>query len=209
MEDYRASIARGETLLNSGNVRKALDELLSLKGRLQRSTSELEQLIGICWRMSSEYERATTAFGKAYELADNDVDKGRIMRDWAMVPLAQEHYDDAFKCLEESLELIRGHNVVEYAVTMGFIGRVHFAQGDREAALSYFRTADLQLRTSHAPRIYELNNLVWWMKAAPFRARIKVARRALPLAYRAGNARRLAQIALLVWYRPLALRIST
>lgn len=207
MKEYEESLARGSALLNKGDTAGALDVFLSITKQLgAKPTSEVLQLTGICWRMCADYDRATAAFGRAYETAGNDVDKGRVMRDWALVPLAQRRYDDAMKCLDESLGLLSRQDVVEYAVTMGFIGRVHAKRGDKESARNYFRMADLTLKKPEVSKVYELNNLVHWMGVESLVGRFKLARRAWPLAYHAGNLKRQMQIILLVVCRPLATR---
>lgn len=209
MDTYRESITAGSAKLNAGDTQGALQVFQDVAEQLgAKPTSEVLQLVGICWRMLDDAKRATWAFGRAYEVATNDVDKGRIMRDWAMVPLMQGKFDDAHKCLVESLNLLSGNDAIEYAVTWGFIGRVHAWSGDNLAAYIHFHGADMMLRTEHAPRIYELNNLIHWMEVVSLDERIKLAVRAVPIAVKYANRRRIEQIALLIICRPLAIRLT-
>jgi tetratricopeptide (TPR) repeat protein len=193
-------IAAGTALLEAGQTIRALDvfsELLAGMGA--RPTAELLQYVGICQRMLGEYDESERMFGKAYEVAaGNDSHKGRIMRDWGMVPLSKGDAATAKKCFEESLALLHGReNVVEHATTMGFVGRAYLIGGDRKSAAMYFKMADLELRKPDSPHTYELNNLVWWMKAVGLLTRLQLALRAMPLARAKRNKKRQVQIVLL------------
>lgn len=210
MKTYEESIAAGSELLNAGDTTGALQVFQKAAEQLGASnaTSEVLQLIGVCWRMLGSYNVAAKMFGRAYKIADNDSDRGRIKRDWAMVPLAQDRFDEAYACLDESLALLANHDVIEYAATMGFVGRVFARSGEREAAYMQHHMTDLLLRSHSAPPIYELNNLVHWMEVAGLRQRIRLGRRAWPIARQHANRRRLEQIVLLIVCRPLAVRLT-
>lgn len=210
MKTYEESIAAGSALLNAGDPLGALQIFQKAAEQLGASnaTSEVLQLIGVCWRMLGDYNQAAKMFGRAYKIADNDSDRGRIKRDWAMVPLEQDRFDEAYACLDESLALLVNYDVVEYTVTVGFFGRIFARSGEREAAYIQHHMTDLMLRFHGAPPIYELNNLVHWMEVAGLRQRIKLGRRAWPIARQHANRRRLEQIALLIVCRPLAIRLT-
>jgi tetratricopeptide (TPR) repeat protein len=193
-------IAAGSALLEAGQTANALSvfkKLLTAMGA--KPTAELLQYVGICQRMLGEYDESERMFGKAYEVAaGDDPHKGRIMRDWGMVPLSKGDIATAKKCFEESLTLLHGReNAVEHAATMGFVGRAYLLDGDRKGAAMYFRMADLELRKPDSPSAYELNNLVWWMKAVGLPTRVQLAWRAMPLARAKCNKKRQAQIILL------------
>jgi hypothetical protein len=82
----------------------------------------------------------------------------------------------------------------EVGATLGFIGRFLWVVGGdaRELADWFFEQADKNIG-SHNP--YELNNLIWWMKnTTSFHRRRKLASRALPLAKKAKNRKRILQI---------------
>ena len=209
MDTYKKSITAGSTKLNAGDTKGALEVFqAALKELGAKPTSEVLQLIGVCQRMLGDAELATEAFSRAYAVATNDIDKGRIMRDWSMVPLIQGRYDDARKCLDEALGLLLESSVVEHAVTLGFVGRLEARLGNTWSAVTNFRRADMILKHEKTPPIYILNNLVHWMEVASLRERVKLARRAIPLAIRHDNIKRLGQIVLLVACRPLAIRLA-
>jgi len=208
-ESYDTLMKRGECVLNRSCPEQALRLFLAAEKVCGHSlTAEVEQMLGICYRLLGKYSEATRAFEAAYRLAaKDDLHRGRIMRDWSMVLLAQKQYADAERYLNESLTLLYGtDHLVEHAATMGFLGRIYCAYGDKVTARMYFHLADTNLRGK--ADIYELNNLVGWMKAAPLFERCVLGRRAWRLAGKTGNRKRQAQIALLIVCRPLALRID-
>lgn len=197
-------MAAGESALNRGDPREALSQFsyASMLAEDDRTKAQAEQSAGICHRLLGNYRSARAILGIAYGYAEDDLHRGRIKRDWGMVDLDQGDAGAAMKLFNESLELIRkttsedsleGEARIEYFVTLGFIGRAYLALGEPDTARIYLHTADGQLQ-GHAP--YELNNLVWWMKACSFRRRRKLAPRAWKLAREAGNRNRQVQVLL-------------
>lgn len=172
--------------------------MLAVQGPLK---AQAEQLAGICHRLLGKYDSAEHAFNVAYGHAEDDLHRGRIKRDWGMVYLDRDLADKAMELLDESLSLIRlardadptDEALVEYFVTMGFIGRAHLARGDIESAQLYMRSSDGRLK-GHPP--YELNNLVWLLKASPFGIRCGLLPRAWRLARKAGHRKRQIQVVL-------------
>lgn len=222
MKDYTPSIPHGSRLLNSGKTLEALICFLEVKLELIQQaapspmadrgmTAEIEQLLGICYRMLGRYSKARVAFENAFRLANNARDRGRILRDQAMLWLVQGQLENAWNDIRRSLEmLLRPEDAVEYACSVGFQARLFGKQGELYTARDHHRRADELLRQATddpSEPIYELNNLVWWLKVEKgFRSRYRLSRRAWRLAKANSNRKRQLQIALLLTCRPLSVR---
>ncbi len=218
-ETTRRLIQRAEKQLDSGRPTEALISLLQARhGHYYKRSADIEHLLGICHRLRGEFTEAEEAFDRALEyvgdVRDNEAfNRGRIVRDKAMLFLVQGRYDEAQERLETSRLLLGAgeqaphspEERIEYFVTVGFMGRLHAERGNLEAARECFTAADAELR-GRAP--YELNNLVWYMKAESFRTRCKLGRRALSLARQANNRRREVQILLLMASPKIARRLG-
>jgi tetratricopeptide (TPR) repeat protein len=153
-----------------------------------------EQLSGIALRLAGQYYRSETAFVRALMLALEASDEGlaaRIHRDWAMLLMDQGMFAGANDRLIESLAKLRADNV-EYWVTRGFIGRVNLLLGRRELAAVIIAEADRHLIDADN-RNYELDTLVWWMRASTT-VRFKAVHRAWKLAQLTEQSRRKAEI---------------
>lgn len=218
MKEEVPSLPLGSRLLNSGYTQEALVCFLEVRDEHRQandgsSSAEIEQLLGICYRILGRYDMAGRAFRIAFALTDDNVRRGSIDRDWAMVPFARGQYDVAHAALDSALELIAQSDPLEYAATMGFKARVYAREGDVARANDYYRTVDGMIRRSddsdQRKATYELNNLVWWLKTTKgVRRRKQLAARAWKLASAAGNRQRQAQIAMLLFCRPLAMYIA-
>lgn len=216
MEVASDYLVAADAALNRGDTQKALTNavyasMLAVQGPLK---AQAEQLAGICHRLLGNYESADNIFNVAYGYAEDNLHRGRIKRDWGMVYLDQAQPDKAMELFIESQLLLveavgpddprKEEAQIEYFVTLGFIGRAHLAQGDIAAARDYMHSADLQLK-GHAP--YELNNLVWRLKASPFQLRRKLFPRAWQLAREAGHRQRQVQVVLTTISPALARRL--
>ena len=218
MKEEAPSLPLGSRLLNGGHTQEALVCFLEVRDEYRQtndgsSSAQIEQLLGICYRLLGRYDMAMRAFRIAFALTDDNVRRGSIDRDWAMVPFARGQYAVAHAALDSALELIAQSDPLEYAATMGFKARVYAREGDIVRANDYYRTVDGMIRRSddgdQRKTTYELNNLVWWLKTVKgVRQRKKLAARAWELASAAGNRRRQVQIVLLLLCRPLATRVA-
>ena len=194
-------------LLNRGKTQEALDAFhdvhLEQVRRGESPTPEVLQMIGVCYRMLRDYRHADMAFTEALDHATTDEQHGKIFRDWAMVPLEQDERERALEMLESSERYLRS-NPREQAATLGFEGRFLAKTKDYSGARWAYAEADERLRRFPDTQVYQLNNLVWWLKieSSPI-TRAKLARRAWQLARQTKNRKRQAQIALLLAFWPL------
>lgn len=192
--------------LNAGKTRLALQTHLGNE-RQSVVTAETRQQCGICYRMLGMVREANEAFSQAMELAgDNAKRQGSILRDWAMVATLTGDFPLAFTQLNDSLGRLRCRGLSgEYFVTMGFIGRIHYLQGNRQHAEQFMHMADVGMRGDpDTPPVYVLNNAAWWLKTIrnPFR-RLRIAKRVFPIARQTRNYRRMVQLTLLVTCHPV------
>ena len=164
------------------------------------SKAEALQLAGVNWRSTGAHQESDSRFAAAYRLASlaqQPCLADAILRDWAMLRADQGNLEEArYKLLAaRSAQLQRGE-LLETACTEGFLGRVHWLQGQRAEALSLFASADRGLASKPD---WRLNNAIWWMKACDFWGRLVLAPRTITLAYQSGYRRRATEaLALLV-----------
>lgn len=90
--------------------------------------------------------------------------------------------------------------LLEAGVTLGFIARLDLELGkSREAALLDFKEADELMRKSdYRNSVYELNNLIHWMKNENFIKRFILGVRAIYLALTTGYRVRAIEAAILM-----------
>ena len=126
--------------------------------------------------------------------------RARAQRDKAMLCAEEGHYRQAEKLVLASYD---GWNdsgdLVERAVTYGFLGRVEYMNRRYDSARYMFYVADDELRGKHD--LYELNNLLWFMKVYYWYGRWYRLPRAIWLALRTGYHRRALE-ALLIAISP-------
>jgi tetratricopeptide (TPR) repeat protein len=204
-EAIRVFATSGEKL-NAGDLRGALGDLLHVKRLQEGNRWETYHLLGICYRLMASYEEAGISFGEALRLVDKDFDRARIIRDRGMLFLDRGWISDAtddFMSSAQTLELLLAEGggdsdeiELEYAASLGFVGRGLLRQGRLRAAAEVMRKVDKMVKGRKPP--YELNNLVWLLKSISLPERLKLARRALQLAREAGNRKRQMEIRLIV-----------
>ena len=158
------------------------------------SKAEALQLAGVIWRSTGAHQESESRFAAAYRLASlaqQPCLADAILRDWAMLRADQGNLEEArYKLLAaRSAQLQRGE-LLETACTEGFLGRVHWLQGQRAEALSLFASADRGLASKPD---WRLNNAIWWMKACGPGGRLILAPQAIWLAFRSGVPRRAAE----------------
>jgi tetratricopeptide (TPR) repeat protein len=217
LQDYQLSVERGSRLLNSGQTLAALVCFLEVRDEQRQvsegaSDAEIEQLLGISYRLLGRLDAAEHCFHVAFVLTEDRIRRARILRDWSMVALARQDYDRAVALLEDSMKLLeRMDEQLEYAASMGFLARVFARRGLVKDADLHYQMADQMIRgAAHTNpargAIYELNNLVWWLKVASGpRRRLQLTRRAWNLASAANHLKRKIQIASLLLCRPASL----
>jgi tetratricopeptide (TPR) repeat protein len=201
MDTAEERVKRGSRALNKGDLDSAIALFESVREELRRS--DIEQQLGICYRLAGRVNDSAAAFDAALELSSSDFDTARILRDRGMLYLTLGDTEAAIRDFEQSCDLLqyRGDDAswsqddrcTEYFVSLGFVGRAYLAIGEKPSARSQLQIADSALR-GRVP--YELNNIVWWMKAEHFGARLKLLPRALRLASQAKNHKRTAQVIL-------------
>lgn len=149
------------------------------------------------------YRLAGSAYWlKALELFDYVIEhaggelSARARRDKAMLLVELGRFDEALELLELAAHYYRKYDqTVERAVTEGFIGRLYLAWNEPGVASLYLYDADRDLRGRHD--LYELNNLIWFMKAVGPVRRPLLLLRALRLAAATGYRRRAVEAGLI------------
>jgi tetratricopeptide (TPR) repeat protein len=138
--------------------------------------SSAHQMRGVALRKTGRLDQAETAFSDALNTAESGLQQAKVLRDLGMNQLDaamlienqedQEFaFDDCETTIKRSLKLFFSEDhPVEFAATLGFLGRVALRRGDRKRATDLLRQASLAL--SDAP-VYQFNNLIWLMLASP------------------------------------------
>lgn len=204
-----ATMETAGELLNRGKTWQALMAFYDVRDQqMQDDTSgrpsgEVMQMIGVCCRMLRYYQRAEDAFKQAIDLAGDNLElRGKIYRDWSMVPLVQGDIQRAgeLAVLSQSC-LLRFPRELE--ITKAFIGRVFMKRGDYMAAVDFFREVDGNLAKMKDTRTPRLNSLVWWLKVEsnPIK-RVTLGCRGLQYAVANRNPKRVLQILLLLAVGP-------
>jgi tetratricopeptide (TPR) repeat protein len=202
----------GDKALEEGRVAEATrcaEQAASLLGN--EPTAEVKELLGICYWLSGRREEAFAAFADALRLAQTPVRRAQILRSRGILQLGYSN-DEALRDFNESCHILsydseaarNSERVLEYFVSVRFVGRAQLALGNRKAAYREMQRADNELR-GHTP--HELDNLMELLKVAPRGERGAYAKRAFALARRAGNRKCCWQIILLVARRPFPRRI--
>lgn len=207
----------GSTLLNTGFTRFALRCFDAAAKKLPQIDASIEQKRGICLRMLKQYSPAEKAFESALDVATANVHCGQITRDWSRVPLAQGDIARASELIGQSLQYLQPSDTptskaeeerkrkIEYFVSLGFQGLVWAEAGQHALALQTFKQVRTEL-AGIAP--YELNSIAMELQVAPFGDRLKLYPHALWLSLRALNAKRVVQVTLLTFCRPILRLIS-
>ncbi|HET6747494.1 MAG TPA: tetratricopeptide repeat protein [Candidatus Saccharimonadales bacterium] len=214
-------LSQGGRMLNSGDTKGALRFFENLRESFNPvGNAEVEQMYGICQRMLGNYDEAEAAFESAYRLARTRIHKGRIQRDWCMVPLVQGDTGRAMKFIEGSLALLKyddntpdpedgrpffqqeAERKIEYFTSLGFRCRIDAKNGNISRARVGYKMTRQMLRDV---RPYELNSLAWELKFVPFGLRYELFPRAFKLAWKDRNWKRSAQVFLLTFCRPIGL----
>jgi tetratricopeptide (TPR) repeat protein len=206
-DDAKAMLQLGIAAMNCGNTELAILLLEKVREECSqtgeaRPLPDIEQLLGICYRLVGRYSESKRSFDTALELSSNDFDRSRILRDRGMLRLslgnveAHQDFKDSCILLQGLLNdaVVKDKRLIEeeYFVSLGFIGRalLYSNSGKRQETLFLLKTADDALK-GRAP--YELNNLIWRLKAERLIRRLILLPRALRLAHQARNRKRAVQ----------------
>jgi hypothetical protein len=179
---------KGRQALHAGQLRAANTEFgfaVCATKDDDKKASAL-QMRGITLRLDKQYPAAEAAFRVAAHLANDDTLKARILRDLGMVQLNQAVlkkdpvlFEDASKSFTQSYKaLLEAGATIEAAVSHGFRGRVCLEQGKRMRAHAREILIDAHLMLANQHDTYELNNLLWLMRATPVIARFRYFSRA-------------------------------
>lgn len=154
------------------------------------------------WGSSHEF------FRLAFESTDDQELLGRISRDWAMLFLDQATFcqkrilfEEAEAYFNKAADLLRSAMAyqacsgMEYAVTVGFMGRLELLRDEKSQARQHLRHAQDILHKKHD--VYELNNLIWLLKSEKLLGRLRRLPRAVQLAAKTGYHRRATEACLI------------
>jgi hypothetical protein len=213
LSSYELRMRDGNTALGEGRFFDALNEY---GGAAHVAIDDAEkasalQMKAVTYSMAAQDEAATRAVKEAMKVAGDDIVlKGRISRDAAMIMMRiaaatriRKKRDrlahDALKMLMESLAYLRGpDHVIEFTVTLGFLGRYELLFGKKKwNAQHILENAGATLHEGDN-RIYELNNLMWLIRAVPAKERPALQARILPLIETTGQTFRYDQLALIM-----------
>jgi tetratricopeptide (TPR) repeat protein len=193
----------GRALLDKGDFEGAIHKFaLAFKFLGDVVTvPELSHLNGISLRLKGDFVAAELNLQeaiRAYESRNDPSGAARTKRDLAMVYLDQGNYTAAGHWISVSIDELRLlGNVLEAAVSWGFDGRLKYLIGDYVGAAEAYEAADRILR-NESNRVYELNNLAWYLKLDLDKKKRRVyGRRARRLAIQTRNWPRFVQVAML------------
>lgn len=209
----------GGNALNRGDTAVAL---LYFNAASRQSTDKQEaasalQLAGVCYRILGDFCRADTSFKAALDRlpADNERSRGKIYRDWASVAVAEHKYELAVTRLEQALELLQsngdpliGDDRSEYWITAVKLNEAHYLNGDYGRAQAANSATIYRELEACSNETYKLNALFCILPTQRYyRVRRVIAKRALPLARKAGHVKRMRQIRLFVFCPPWLYRL--
>ena len=119
-----------------------------------------QQMIGVCYNMLHDSQKAKEWFNKALT-GSQGVVRAKIWRDMGYSYTLAGRYDNAEKCLQQSMDLLSyGENPVEIGATTGFMAINLSRQGLYEDAMVDFSIAD-DLLMHHDKRLALYNCLDW------------------------------------------------
>lgn len=189
----------GSRLLKSGSeflAASRFEEAVVLASNRCQRASALQKL-GIARRLNGELEVSEEIHNRAIATAEDDILKARIKRDLGMTYLDKGDYNLAYDILDISYRtLLNHHEPIEAAMSRGFQGRVKLLQGSRKQAVSLLREVDKVLRGGDN-RDYELNNLIWLMRAS-YRTRFTGSWRAVRLIKQTEQSRRWKELVVII-----------
>ena len=174
---------QGQDLLESGQYETAMvyfEMALAYEGDSDLKKAQVHQMNGICLRLMRELDKAVEEFDIALSLAQDDkILAAKINRDLGMIYLVKSQVSDedyilsnkALHCFRElSYDVLKKYDeTIEAAVSLGFIGRVHFVQESHYRARLYMREAYIMMKsapTFNDNPVYERNCLLWLSKVS-------------------------------------------
>lgn len=153
-------------------------------------------------RVAKQYEDAEYTFEEALANSNGGGQELRIKRDMIMARVLSGRVtsEDESTLDEIYSNQLKVGMLLEAGVTLGFIARLDLKLGkSRDAALLDFSEADRLMRKSeYRNRVYELNNLIHWMKNENFIKRFILGPRAIYLALKTGYRIRAIEASILM-----------
>lgn len=196
---HRTFMNEGQRLMKDGSIQSAgwlFEDAVDCAGSADEKASAL-QMQGVTQRLLGELDASMETFKLALSTTYDTVLKARITRDLGMTYLDQGELRLAGEAsLVSYTTLTRCHELVEAAMSRGFQGRVALLSRSREMAIKLLREADKVLAGGNN-RDYELNNLIWLMRAS-FPDRFTGLPRAIRLVKQTGQSRRRKELVVIV-----------
>lgn len=211
-QSYASLMDQGEAAMNTDRMLDAIDVYNAAARAAADNTEQAQavQLASIALSVSGQLQEAEALNAVALGLADGDpILTARILRDSAMVTLRiasrsrntsskQAFVRLASATLNQSIALLRGsEHQVERTISLSYRGRYQLLFGESQDAALILRLADETLCSSNN-RTYELNNLMWLLRAVPRKERSELRNRIMPLIAQTGQTRRYNQIPLIM-----------
>jgi len=210
---YETLIRQGNEALDAGSMPDAIDLFRRASNSAHTNIEEATalQMMSIAYSMDRDHRSARNASEAALKLVEHDpTTSGRITRDAGMIlirhgvndsrPLMRPFlFSQAGMLFEKSTAFLGEEpgNELEIAVTVGFVGRLQLAMKKRLAAQKIMEGADDTIRNGYN-RDYELNNLMWLIRAVPITERSALKARILPLIKQTGQTRRYDELRLIM-----------
>ena len=196
---HRTFMNEGQRLMKDGSIQSAgwlFEDAVDCAGSADEKASAL-QMQGVTQRLLGELDASMETFKLALSTTYDTVLKARITRDLGMTYLDQGKIRLAGEdFLVSYTVLYRNNELAEAAMSKGFQGRAKLMEGSRRDAVRLMREADKVL-ASGDNRDYELNNLIWLMRASHI-VRFTGLPRAFRLVKQTGQSRRRKELAVIV-----------
>jgi len=211
MQQGDEALGRGDMFDDAATVFGRAAMVASIDQNVSNQARAL-QMMSVAYSLDGQLEMSKRFANKALVLAKNDHTlTGRILRDTGMALLRHAAHlpkgkqrdkllvdaDEAFST--SYLLLTTSGDDLEAAVTYGFMGRHRLVVGEYKRAHEHFVAADKVLRDG-PNRDYELNNLMWLLRAkVPYWERRAYRKaRIIPLIQETGQTRRYDELRLIV-----------
>lgn len=210
--NFSSALDRATNLLEQRRVEEAIKEYQA--AAIYAATPVDEQKVwhqmAIAHRLNGSLSEAADAFRQAAIRSSDPVTLARVNRDDAMntLDIATSNQNDMSLIEEAEMQLLLSHETlynagepIESMTSYGFYGRALLIKGLKKSAFEVIQRADNALSNTdisgHNPQ-YELNNLIWLVRASKHRNRLSYAARVWRLSRQLGQSPRMKEYLVLL-----------